>query len=116
MFITIKSPPLDAILNQMNPVQIFTHFYLKVSFNIIFPCTFMSPEWSGLFKYPTATVHKILTFFAILSINAYLHFNIVETRINFPRVLEERSASPHLQSLVDPSLTSFTVSDVLHHV
>jgi hypothetical protein len=34
-----KSPQLDSVLSQMNPVHILTPCSLKISFNVILPCT-----------------------------------------------------------------------------
>jgi len=46
-FITMfnKSPPLDPILSQMNPADIFTPSFFQTHLNIILPSTILSPEF-----------------------------------------------------------------------
>jgi hypothetical protein len=51
-----KSPPLDPILSQPNPVRPIDHYLPKVHFNVILPPTRRSSQWSLVFGPPTKTL------------------------------------------------------------
>jgi hypothetical protein len=43
-----KCPPLDSILNQLQPIHTPTSYFLKIHLNIILPSMPGSPKWSLL--------------------------------------------------------------------
>jgi hypothetical protein len=47
-----KSPPLDPILSQLNPVRPIDPYLPKVQFNVILPSTPRSSQWSLAFGPP----------------------------------------------------------------
>jgi hypothetical protein len=49
-------PPLVPILSQMHPVHIFPIYVLNVQFNITFPSTPWSSEWSLTFRFSKVTL------------------------------------------------------------
>jgi hypothetical protein len=51
-----KSPPLDPILSQPNPVRHIDPYIPKVQFNVILPPTPRSHQWSFPSSLPTKTL------------------------------------------------------------
>jgi hypothetical protein len=45
-----KSPPLILILSQINPIHIILFYTSKIHFNIVYPHTFWSSQWSPSFR------------------------------------------------------------------
>jgi len=51
-----NSPSSFPILSQMNPVDTFSRYFPKIYFNIIFPSTPMSFEWSLPFRFSNQNI------------------------------------------------------------
>jgi hypothetical protein len=52
------SPPLDTILGQMTPVDIFNSCLFKIYYNIIFLPTLKHSKWSFYFSFSTPSPHR----------------------------------------------------------
>jgi hypothetical protein len=89
-----KSPQLVAILSQFHPVRILISNLFKIHFNIIFPCTCMSPKRS----HPLTLLSKISYSFVIQACalpQAQCH-----TRCKAAHVLPEQTAATQLTYIV----------------
>jgi hypothetical protein len=54
-----KSPPLDPILSQLNPISLIDPYLLKVQLNVILPPTPTSSQWSLTFGPVTVIKGKV---------------------------------------------------------
>jgi hypothetical protein len=98
-YLTRNNPPLDLILSQLNPFNIFTSSLFKTHFNSIHPSTPRSPKSS-----------LTLNFFDQISYYLFLMaWCLVKHRDNFNFTLTMRTAvSAHLVFLDHISVVIFT--------